>query len=176
MAMAAGQPDVVRDCYFATGPDEKAIVDGYVHLATSIGKLRKAATDRFGETGFDAIGFGPMFADEIKRLEKSRFTLSAERAIVQPGGASASPMILVWKNNNWKISVADTYTRNPKRRAARIDAQASAYEDLATDIAAGKYKLALEARQAGTEKVATAMKAAEAELSKGGTTQPTTKP
>jgi hypothetical protein len=170
VAMAAGDADRVRNSYWAETPDEKAVVDAYAHLATSVGALRKAATDRYGPDGFDNIGFGKMFADQIKALEATRLFVDGPKALVFVNKDDKPDLRLVRVESGWKISA--TSFSNPARQAVRIDAQASAYDDLAREIAAGKYRLATDARAAGSVKVRQAKEAAEAKLKAAAATQP----
>jgi hypothetical protein len=171
IAMAAGDADRVRDCYVADTADERALVDAYAHMASSVGALRKAATDKYGPDGFDNIGFGKMFAAEIKRIESSRLFVDGPKALAFTNNDAKPDLNLVHLDTGWKISA--TSFANPARHAARIEAQAAAYDELAKEIAAGKYRLATDAQVAGRNKVRDAKQAVEEKLKAAPTTQPT---
>lgn len=176
VAMAAGDANHVRDSYWAETPDEKAAVEAYAHLATSVGALRKAATDKYGPDGFDNIGFGKMFADQIKALQETRLFVDGPKALVFIDKDNKPDLRLVRVETGWKISA--TSFSNPAHRAVQIDAQAKAYDELASEIAAGNYRLATDARLAGTAKVRDAKQAAEEQFkathpTTGTTTRPT---
>lgn len=170
MAMANGDAAKVKECYWAETPDEKAVVEAYGHMASSISALSKAATERYGPDGFDNIGFGRMFAAEIKRVEGTRLFVDGPKALAFTNNDAEPDLRLVRVETGWKISA--TSFSHPARAAARIDAQASAYDELAAEIAAGKYRLAADAQVAGRNKVIQAKKALEEKLK--ASTQPAT--
>lgn len=171
IAMAAGDAEKVRDCYVADTPDQKALVGAYAHMASSVGALRKAATDKYGPDGFDNIGFGKMFAAEIKRIENSRLFVDGPKALAFTDNDNKPDLNLVRLDTGWKISA--TSFANPARHAARIEAQAAAYDELAKEIADGKYRLATDAQVAGRNKVRDAKQAVEEKLKAAAATQPT---
>jgi hypothetical protein len=173
MAMAAGDAVTVRNCYLAQTPQEAAVADAYAGMAGAIRKLQIATKDKWGDGGFAVIGFGPMFDEEIKRLQHAQYSVEGNRAIVFANGRDRSPMVLLMTDGVWKISVAQTFTRNMDRRTARIAAQTRAYQELADEIAAGKFRASVEAKIAGSEKVAKAMKEVDEKFPPvSGTTQP----
>ena len=165
IAMSRGDSAAVRDSYVVETPEERALVDAFARMADVIPHLRAAAERKYGKDGFTAIGFGAIFDDEVRRLwnaqEKKEQATEGEAMTVLPPGPGTAWITLV-KNGKtagqWKISVARTFPINLQRRTLRLDAQATAYEELAREIDAGKYPLAIDARAAGREKVAAAQK------------------
>jgi hypothetical protein len=135
-------------------------------LATSVLALRNAANTKFGPDGFDNIGFAKMFAEQIKTLENIRLEVDAEGrfALAYTDQRDSKPDLRLVRveGGGWRISAASF--GNPVRTAARIQAQATAYDELAAEIAAGKYPLATDARVAGRAKVQQAMAAVEERL------------
>lgn len=150
-AMASGDAQRVRDSFWAETPDEKAVVAAYAHLASAVGALRKAATERYGADGFNNIGFGRMFAEQTKTIENTRLFVDGPKAFAFTNRDAKPDLRLVRVETGWKISA--TSFAHPARHAALIDAQAGAYEELAAEIAAGKYRLTLDAQAAGQDKV-----------------------
>jgi hypothetical protein len=161
-AMAAGHVEAVKNSYWAETPEEKRVVEAYGHLASSVAALRKAATDKFGPDGFDNIGFAKMFADQIKVLEQTRLFVDGPKAFAFTDKDDRPDLRLVRVEAGWRISA--TSFSNPVRTAARIEAQAGAYDELAAEIAADKYPLATDARVAGRAKVQAAMQAVDERL------------
>jgi hypothetical protein len=168
IAMANGDADRVKDSFWAETPDERAVVDAYAHLARSVGALRKAATDQYGPDGFDHIGFGQMFAQQTKTIENTRLFVDGPKALAFTNRDNKPDLRLVRVETGWKISA--TSFAHPAQFAARIDAQATAYDELAQEIAAGKYRLATDAQIAGRNKVRDAKEALEQKLK--ASTQP----
>jgi hypothetical protein len=169
--MSAGDPAAVMNFYSADTPDQHTVVAAYGHMASSIASLRKASTDKFGPDGFDNIGFAKQFADQIKSLETVRVVVVDDKALVYIDPDNRPDLLLVRAGNSWKISGSSF--RNPLHQAARLEAQANAFDELASEIAAGKYRLATDARIAGRAKVSSAMKAVQEKFT---TTRPTTAP
>lgn len=169
VAMSTGDARMVRDCYQADTPEEKAVVEAYGHLATAVAGLRKAAIDQYGPDGFDNIGFAKMFADQIKALEATRIVIEGDLALAFVNADQKPDLYLVKSPSGWKIS-AHSFS-NPVRQAARLEAQSAAYNELASEITAKKYRLSLDARAAGAEKVREAMLAVDQRLK--AATQPT---
>lgn len=160
IAMSRGDAAVVRDSYLANGPDETALVEAFAGMAEVIPRVRAAAERRYGKDGFTAIGFGAMIDEEVRRLSsaatKEEESPEGRIATVVPPSQGQSWIALI-KNANtggqWKIWVARTFPINLRRRTDRLRAQTAAYEELAREIDAGKYPLALDARMAGRQKV-----------------------
>lgn len=166
IAMSGGDAAGVRAAYHAEDDEQTKLVEAYAGVCQATADLRKAAIACFGEDGFSAIGFGAMYNVEVERLQSARQQIEGNRATVfvkniHPGGVSEVQLAMVNVKGQWKISVADTFKKGLDRRIARIDAQAGAYRELANEIAAGRYKLAVEARLAGRDKVLMAMRQAE---------------
>ena len=160
------RPDlaVVRDSFYATEPAERAHVEGQVEMARAVGHLRDSATQKFGEEGpQERRTLTSQVEADVKQLRKAREKITGDVAEVYLGGPDQRPTILVRVNGQWKISVARSYT-SLERKTARLHAQAGAFDELATEIEAGKYALAAEARAAGTDKVARAMRKVEQQL------------
>jgi hypothetical protein len=159
MAMANGDPKTVRAFYLTKNASEEAVADGYRDVAGAIFRLRESANKKWGEKGFEQIGFGQMFDDEIARLNKLTYDIQGSRAIVRAPDATRPAMVLVLDKGAWKIAVGESFAKNPQRRAARINAQAKAYDELAREISRDRYATTAEAKEAGRVKVAAAMKA-----------------
>jgi hypothetical protein len=176
LAMAAGDPDGVRRAYVAKTEEELAVVNAYCGMASAISRLLVVAKDKYGEHGFELIGFGKIFEEEVDRLKKAESVVHGDEALVYTIGKDKPPLVLVFVNGEWKIAVARSFPGKMQRRAARIRAQASAYNELAAEIKAGRYKEAGDARAAGTEKVKNAMAQAEMELARRATTQQSASP
>lgn len=172
IAMAAGDVEGVRSAFHADAPAERAVADAYAHLAEAVRGLRAAATARFGPDGFDNIGFGRMFAEDIKRLESTRLQVDGDTALAFMGKGDRPDMALVRTPDGWKISVARSFP-NPARRVARTEAQAKAFTELAAEIEQGRHRLATDALVAGRRLVADAMAAADQQLKQQ---EPATRP
>ena len=163
LAMAGGDPEGVRRVYSAKNDAERAVVDAYAGVASAISRLIPIANDKFGDHGFELIGFGKMFSQEVARLTGAQTEMKGNEAYVYTG-SKANPTVLVFEEGEWKISVAGTFKGDLTRRAKRIGAQTAAYNELAAEIKMGRYKDAAEARNAGSEKVGKAMAQVEKEL------------
>jgi hypothetical protein len=171
IAMSSGNADEVRSYFLATGAQEQTVADAYAGLASSVRRLQEVAQEKFGEHGFELIGFGRMFTEEVARIRSSKAVEKGNEARLYVGGNDKSPLVLIFVNGDWKISVTRSYPKNQERRILRIHAQSGAYNELAAEIKKGMYASADAAREAGRQKVAQAMSAAEAELSKNATTR-----
>ena len=96
------------------------------------------ANERFGEHGFELIGFGKMFSQEVARLKSAQTEMKGNEAYVYTV-SKTNPTVLVFEEGEWKISVAGTFRDDLKRRAKRIRAQSAAYNELAAEIKMGQY-------------------------------------
>jgi len=168
LAMASGDAEGVRRTFLTHNEQEQAVADAYAGMASAIFRLQSVAKDKFGEDGFREIGFGKMFDAEVERLKKVEEVQKGDEAFVYTSGKGKMPLVLVFIGGDWKIDVGRSYPGRIDRRAARIRAQAAAYNDLAAEIKKGVYKTAEEAKQAGSEKVRAAMEQVDKEFGKSG--------
>ena len=175
VAMALGWEKVVHDCYVINTPEEEEMVQGYMAMCRSLGRLRVVADKRW-QNGFESIGFKRLLDEDRDKIVNADVVLAADKKHATVTPERSSPIQLGLVGDQWRILTRESH-KNIPRRLIYLKAQVGAYEELANEIEAGKYSMAIEAQMAGFKKVKEAKAAADAKVkAMAPTTTPSTVP
>jgi hypothetical protein len=87
----------------------------------------------------------------LKRIDASRVDIQGEKATVRPSDAEGPPLVLVKRGGVWCIPVAelsrDVEQADIQRSIDAMIEQSKQMKALASEVSAGKFKSAVDARQ-----------------------------
>jgi hypothetical protein len=171
VALARGDVAALQKVYRTDTPAERELAKAYESLAESLGLLRAAAERQWGPDGFTELGLSDSFRREIAKVAAARQERVGEDVVKLYASGDKAPPVVLRRNEagQWQMALGDMFA-DPAQQAAGIRAQGQAYTELAGEISAGKYELAIDARQARHRKVKEALdhlNAAERDKAKG---------
>jgi hypothetical protein len=159
-AMELGDVAVAKE---ACTPESQPVAEVVVGYVTALKKLDQAGVVKFGPEGRIA---GPELAmgDRIEALRNATVTLSGDTAVAHPKQDDVKPIPLRKVNGQWQADATALPDVRPGQSLDQVLSMtrqlATAAEQTARDIAAGKYASAQDAKEAfGRQSMAAALPA-----------------
>jgi hypothetical protein len=157
-ALEAGDRRAILESLAATNDQERRIAAATAELAAVSAELRAATTKAFGAEPSRALGVDSAAAhDAAARIDSASATIDGDKATVRAEGNEGPPMLLVKRDGKWRVPVSelskDVEAADIDKNLADVAAQIKVMRQVAADVAAGKYKSAVEARQALDERI-----------------------
>lgn len=197
-AMRRGEAAEIRGVLYAANETEQRMARATADYAAALAALQRAAVAAFGEHGAKELTGDAPPGEEIARIDAATLAIDGDTATVTfvpdkpPAEANAQPtnskgepdppppppepVVLKRVGGRWRVPVA-TLSKGAapeeiEQRLADLSAQTALIQEIAQEIAAGKYKSAEQAGQAWRLKVY----ALTPKPGGAPTTQPSTKP
>jgi hypothetical protein len=158
-ALVAGDSAGVKAATVGT-EEEYKMVDAISMMVSSMKKLNDAADAKFGkDNGISQPNAG---MDITKEIETSEIKVDGDVATVDKKDKNDKnpPMKLKKIDGNWKVDLSSLPKENMDQMMKVIPSISKAFTELATEITAGKYKTAMEAKDAMGQKMLAAMMSA----------------
>ena len=159
-AMAAGDPKAILGVFHATNPQEQKMAQAMVDVAASYATLQKDAVAAFGADNAKVLtgDTAAIQAQGLARLATATEKVDGDKATVVVGdGTQEPPVSLVKHDGKWKWPVSEMAKgidpAQIEQGIADAAAQAKLYNEAAEEVRAGKYKTAVEVRQAMEQRV-----------------------
>jgi hypothetical protein len=151
-ALEAGDRKVLLELLDADSASERKIAEATAGLAEATAELRRASVTAFGETASRPLGVdGAAVADAMARVDASVEKIDGDTATVTSTLDPTDSMLLVQRDRKWRVPMAQI---SGAINAADLDKnlhdtteQVKLLKALAGEVAGGKYKTAIEARQ-----------------------------
>ena len=174
-ALESGDRAALLDLLSADSPAEQRIAEATAVLAEATADLRRASVKAFGAPASLPLGVNESAVPEaLARIDASTVTIDGEKATVTSPQDAGDTLSLVRREGKWRVPMSQIsgqaeppdLDRN-LRDSAR---QASVLKELANEVAAGKFKSAMDARQELNKRI---MQLAMPDM-EGAATKPTT--
>ena len=152
LALDAGEKAGVRKLLLATNPKEEQLADATAELAESAAALRRAAITAFGEEKSRPLGVASSGTkDALARIDTAVEKIEGDTVTLREQQSDGPPLKLIKKDGKWLMPVSeltkDVEAADLERNIADMVWQSKQMRELATDVAAGKFAGATEARQ-----------------------------
>ena len=149
----------MQSILYAQTPEQEKMVAAMAHTAAAQAALRKESVKAFGELAAKEIvgrnDRGPVGA--IERIDAAQVTIKGDQATVSYGPEPATTFTLQRISGAWRLPVMALAQGADEKaidqRIADVDLQTRVIQELTTEIAAGKYRNAAQARDAWIEKI-----------------------
>jgi hypothetical protein len=159
LALDAGDRAKILELLQANTDAEKKLAAACADLAEATATLRRAAIKSFGADRSRPLGVDSTATNEaLKRINAAEEKIEGDRATIRERGIEGPPLTLVKQNHAWRVPVSEWLMKDVE--PAAVDggisdtmSQAKFFRELAAEIEAGKYKTAVEARQAYDKRV-----------------------
>jgi hypothetical protein len=151
-ALDAGDRKVLLELFAAETPAEQKVADATASLAEATAVLRRASAKAFGEAASKPLGVSSdAVAEAFARVDASTETIEGTRATVSSPEDRGESLVLVLKDAKWRVPMSQIagpaqgaeLEQNLKDSAE----QAKVFNAIADEVAAGKFKTAIDARQ-----------------------------
>ena len=172
-AVEAQDGAAILRTFYAADDSERELAGAFSDLILAGKKLHDAARDKYGTVG-EALGSGMMSKDDFARLDQAEVKETGDTATLTTVGR-AKPIVFHKTGNQWQLVVRDfanAETDLPPQ-AALLKKVGGVFNDLAGEIAAGKYATSPEAESVIQTRLATVMIRA---ATQAATREATTKP
>ena len=152
-ALEAGDRKTLLDLLHADSPSERKIAEATAGLAEATAELRRASLKTFGETASRPLGVDLAAVGEaMARVDASTETIDGDKATVTSPVDPADTLMLVQRDRKWRIPMAQisgaVNADDLDKNLHDSSEQAKLLKALAVEVSAGKFKTAIEARQA----------------------------
>lgn len=176
-ALEAGDRTVLLDLLHADSPGERKVAEATAGLAEATAELRRASVKAFGEQASRPLGVDAAAVPEaMARVDASVEKIEGDKATVTSPADPADSLVLVQRGDaKWRVPMSqisgavdpadlDQNLRDSAEQTRLLKA-------LAREVAAGKFKTAIEARQELDKRII------QSAMPQGGpATMPATKP
>jgi hypothetical protein len=151
-ALDAGDRKTLLELFAADTPAEQKVAEATASLAEATAELRRASIKAFGETASRPLGVdGNAVPEAFARVDASAEKIEGDVATVTSPEQQGDSLTLVRKDAKWRVPMSqiagpakgDELEQNLRDSAE----QAKALRAIAADVAGGKFKTAIEARQ-----------------------------
>jgi hypothetical protein len=151
-ALETGDRKVLLELLDAGSPSERKIAEATAGLAEATAELRRASAKAFGETAARPLGVDvAAVADAMARVDASVEKIDGDQATVTSTLDPTDSMLLVQRDRKWRVPMAQISgainAADLEKNLHDTDEQVKLLKALAGEVAAGKYKTAIEARQ-----------------------------
>jgi hypothetical protein len=151
-ALEAGDRTTLLELLHADNASERKIAEATAGLAEATAELRRVSVKAFGETASRPLGVdGAAVADAMARVDASVEQIDGNKATVTSALDPTDSMLLVQRDAKWRVPMAQI---SGAVNAADLDKnlhdtteQVKLLKALAGEVAAGKFKTAMDARQ-----------------------------
>lgn len=157
-ALDAGDRKTILQILSAASDSDRKLADATADLAEANVQMRRAAIKAFGEVKSRALGVDPeALSAGFTRIDTATEAITGDSAIVTQPGNEGPPMSLVKTDNQWRLPVAelrkDVEAADVDRNIADVQTQIGLMKEIATEVAAGKFATAADARQALDQRI-----------------------
>ncbi|MEO6434575.1 MAG: hypothetical protein ABIP55_02290 [Tepidisphaeraceae bacterium] len=152
-ALDAGERAVVLDLLSAESDAQRKWATATADLAEATAALRRSAVAGFGPQGSRGLAVDAAASPEaLARIDGAEVAITGDSATVRPAQDEGPPIVLVRRDGRWRVPVSE-FSRDVEavdldRAIAALADETRLLRELATEVSAGKYKTAADARQA----------------------------
>jgi len=152
-SLEAGDKQAIMRLLVTDSPQDKKLADAASDLAEATAHLRDAAVKTFGDKQSEALGNQPGGADEaVKRIDQSEEKIDGDKATVKPKENEGPPLNMVRRDGKWMLPMSelskDVEPADLEKNLSDMSRQIKLLRELTDEVSAGKYKTAIDARQA----------------------------
>ena len=156
-ALEAGDVDAAKAAGM-TDAQNVQLIEALADMGGNVSKLRDAVNKKFGEGSADQLTGGRKPLDMSKQLDDAQVKEDGDTATLTDPKQPTNSMTLKKVGNDWHVDLAS----NPQagqmiQQIPFLKALSSSFGEVATEVAADKYKTVDEAKQAMQAKIMGAM-------------------
>jgi hypothetical protein len=157
-ALDSGDRNAILASLAADSEQDHKVAAATADLAEAVAQLRAATVKAFGPEKSRALGVDPTSqSDAAQRIDTAIETIEGDKATVRAADNEGPPTQLVRRDGRWLMPVAelskDVESADVDKNLADIAQQIKAMREIAAEVAAGKFKTAVDARQALDERI-----------------------
>jgi hypothetical protein len=157
-ALDAGARATVLKLLWADSDQERRVASATADLAHATARLRAAAIRTFGAKSSRALGVDPGATPQaMARIDSATVETEDDHATVSSPHQEGPPMKLLRKDGTWHVPVAelskDVEPADIERNLKDVASQTRLMEALTSEVLAGKFKTATDAREALDERI-----------------------
>jgi hypothetical protein len=157
-SLDAGDRNAILSFLAADTDQEKKIAAMTADLAEAAAQLRAATIKAFGEKDARPLGVDPTAAAAATaRIDSSIETRDGDKVTIRPADNEGPPMTLIQRDGKWLLPVAelskDVEKSDIEKNLGDIAAQIKVMREVASEVAAGKFQSAVDARQALDQRI-----------------------
>ena len=148
-AMGNADSSAMRDCLLVDGDRQQKLADAFLEVILSGKKLSDAAHEKFGASG-DKLAAGSITHEDATQIDQARETDSGDDATLVISNARR-PLKFQKTSGGWKLVLLDYAGAKPETLDDQIKvlaSLASAMNDTADDISAGRFPTPADAEAA----------------------------
>lgn len=168
--------DAVLKVFYTANDEERGLAQAFSDLILAARKLSDAEKSNYGVAG-DVPANGVMSVDELSHLDRAEVKISGDTATLLPVGRLRVIQFHLTQDR-WQLVIRDfaNAEENLPRQVTILKKVTQVFENVAGEIAAGKFTTSQEAEAAIQTRLATVMIKAATQATGKPTTKPTTKP
>lgn len=152
LAMEAGDVATLRDLFHTEDEPEERMAQAMADVAVAHRRLRKAAIQAYGQEGAESFLGPPPGTESLEAIEQAQVSEQDGHAVVRVEENSSQPVRLVRTEGGWKVSMEDQARKMTpevfEQQIELVGAQVGIMDEVADEIAAGKYPAPAEAGEA----------------------------
>jgi hypothetical protein len=157
-ALDEGDRKTILASLAADSDQDRKVAAATADLAEAMAQLRSATLKTFGPDKSRALGVDPTSAtDAAQRIDTAIETIEGDKATVRAADNEGPPTQLIRRDGKWLMPVAelskDVESADVDKNLADIAQQIKVMREITTEVAAGKFKSAVDARQALDERI-----------------------
>jgi hypothetical protein len=158
-AVQAQDGDAILKTFYAPTEPERDLARAFADVIVAGKRLRDAAKERYGSTG-EALASGMMTREEFARIDQAELKeTSPDSATLAPVGRTRAIPFHKSADGHWQIVVRDFASpdQDLPRQTVLLNKMSTVFNDVATEIRAGKYPTSPAAEAVIQSRLATAM-------------------
>ena len=150
-ALEAGDRKMLLEVFDAGSATEKKIAEATASLAEATAELRRASFKAFGEEASRPLGMEAA-GEAMARVDSSIEKIDGDKATVTSPLDSTDSLMLVQRDKKWRVPMSQfsggaVDAADLEKNLHDTAEQAKLLKGLAVEVAAGKFKTAMDARQ-----------------------------
>jgi len=150
-ALEAGDRKMLLEVFDTSSPTDQKLADATAELAEATAELRRASVKAFGEQASRPLGIEAA-GEAMARVDASLEKIDGDKATVTSPLDPSDSLTLVQRGKRWRVPMAQfsggaVDAADLEKNLHDTAEQAKLLKGLALEVAAGKFKTAMDARQ-----------------------------
>ena len=150
-ALEAGDRKMLLEVFDTSSPTDQKLADATAGLAEATAELRRASVKAFGEQASRPLGIEAA-GEAMARVDASLEKIDGDKATVTSPLDPSDSLTLVQRDKKWRVPMAQftggaVDAADLEKNLRDTAEQAKLLKGLAVEVAAGKFKTAMDARQ-----------------------------
>lgn len=150
-ALEAGDRKMLLEVFDTSSPTDQKLADATAGLAEATAELRRASVKAFGEQASRPLGIEAA-GEAMARVDASLEKIDGDKATVTSPVDPSDSLMLVQRDRKWRVPMGQfsggaVDAADLEKNLHDTAEQAKLLKGLALEVAAGKFKTAMDARQ-----------------------------